>query len=473
MSWFYSNIGRKRLHSPYYVKDLATRSPRVMSIPEPDTGLLIPTASGIAPEDTDRYNIYIGTTKVKKAPYYYNPFAPVNPMFAILGAPGYGKSELLQNFIFRLKLKNPIDPVVIIIDPQGEYKRVLSALASRGIYGVELRIGVDTFINIFDRPEGVSYQRWVADAVVPSILDALKITSERGPRMESVFQRIIMQVYERKGFVPADPSTWRDDPTLLDVMEHVLSEIERLTSSGEKGTGDLIRSLASIRDRLGKYVYGIGTDYFARASTINIASLLRTPVVVVNVKYLGSDEPRNIVILYIFNVLYQLMHNLLPVRNTIRLVFIVDEGWILLKKTSSKEETPLEKLTRQARKFGFMVGVATQKFEDLSETILSLVGTLFIFNPNDPKVVEYAKKAGVPEKTAKQILNLERGWCLVRTQWVSKEGMENPNTSFFVKIDSTVDRPANIQVPRTITPQEFIRIAESIAITKEYASRIK
>jgi hypothetical protein len=56
---------------------------------------------------------------------------------------------------------------------------------------------------------------------------------------------------------------------------------------------------------------------------------------------------------------------------------------------------------------------------------------------------------------------------------VSKEGMENPNTSFFVKIDSTVDRPANIQAPKTITPQEFIRIAESITITKEYASRIK
>ncbi|MEM4970604.1 MAG: ATP-binding protein [Sulfolobales archaeon] len=439
-----------------------------MTIPEPGSGLLIPVSSGIVPRDVDRYSIYIGNTKIRNLPYYYNPFAPVNPMFAILGSPGYGKSELLMNLILRLKMRNPIDPPVIIIDPQGEYKRVLSHLARLGIHGVELRVGVDSYLNIFDSPEGVSYQFWVSNVVVPSIREALNIAPGQAARMDSLMKKIIFKVYHhQKGYKPSDPSTWREVPTLLDVVREIRSEIaEEEQRREQRRSRGRIQSLNSLYDRLGRWVFGIGTDYFSRAASIPIAQLLNIPVTVINVKHLEA-EARNLVILYIFNVLYQLMKTMLPVKNTIRVVFIVDEGWILLKKTRSGE-SPLEILIRQARKYGFMVGVATQKFDDLSETILSLVGTLFIFNPNDPKVVDYAKKAGVPEKTAKEILNLERGWCLVRSLWATKTNVENPNAAFFVKVDSEVDPGLNIVSPRTTTPTQFVRLSESMALINEF-----
>ena len=216
---------------------------------------------------------------------------------------------------------------------------------------------------------------------------------------------------------------------------------------------------------------GIGTDYFSRSSTIPISYLLRAPITVINVKRL-EGQARDLVILYVFNVLYQLMKNMMPVRNKIRIAFIVDEGWILLKRPTRKKESPLEILMRQARKYGFMVGVVTQKFDDLSNTILSNVGTLFIFNPNDPKVVDYAKNAGVPDKTAKEILNLERDWCLVRSSWASRQNVENPNASFFVKVDSEVDPAITAMKPRRITPEEFIRQAETIALINKFSISI-
>jgi hypothetical protein len=218
-------------------------------------------------------------------------------------------------------------------------------------------------------------------------------------------------------------------------------------------------------------VIGIGTDYFSRSSTIPISDLLRAPITVINVKHL-EGQARDLVILYVFNVLYQLMKNMMPVRNKIRIAFIVDEGWILLKRPTRKKESPLEILMRQARKYGFMVGVVTQKFDDLSNTILSNVGTLFIFNPNDQKVVDYAKNAGVPDKTAKEILNLERDWCLVRSSWASGQNVENPNASFFVKVDSEVDPAITAMKPRRITPEEFIRQAETIALINKFSISI-
>jgi len=474
LSWFYGNVGRKKLYSPYYIDDLSVRSPRMMNIPEPDAGLLIPTSSGMAPQGTERYSIYIGRTKIRDIPYYYNPFAPVNPMFAILGSPGFGKSEFLMNLVLRLKLKNPVDPAVIVIDPQGEYRRVLSHLARFGIYGLELRVGVDSFINPFENPEGVEYHIWIANAVIPSILEALNISPDQAPRMDTVLKKVISDVYHhQKGYNPSDPSTWREHPTMLDVVREVKAKIDEEIKrrEQEKRSSGRLQSLYSIYDRLQKWVVGIGTDYFSRSSTISISDLLKAPIMVINVKHLEA-QARDLVILYVFNVLYQLMKNMMPVRNRIRIVFIVDEGWILLKRSSRKKESPLEILMRQARKYGFMVGVATQKFDDLSNTILSNVGTLFIFNPNEPKVVDYAKNAGVPDKTAKEILNLERGWCLVRSLWTSRQNVENPNAAFFVKVDSEVDPAITIVKPRRITPEEFIRQAETMALINEFSISI-
>jgi len=166
------------------------------------------------------------------------------------------------------------------------------------------------------------------------------------------------------------------------------------------------------------------------------------------------------------------MKNMMPVRNKIRIAFIVDEGWILLKRPTRKKESPLEILMRQARKYGFMVGVVTQKFDDLSNTILSNIGTLFIFNPNDQKVVDYAKNAGVPDKTAKEILNLERGWCLVRSSWAPRQNVENPNASFFVEAGSEVDPAITAMKPRRITPEEFIKQTETIALINKFSISI-
>lgn len=83
VSKFYRE-GEKEFFSIYYFEDLAIRSPIFMNIPEPAPEVLIrPLAT---------YGIYIGTTDIGKRPWYWDPSLIQNPLIAIIGMPGAGKS---------------------------------------------------------------------------------------------------------------------------------------------------------------------------------------------------------------------------------------------------------------------------------------------------------------------------------------------------------------------------------------------
>ena len=213
-SWIYEEY-KHQVEAVYFSEDLAVRHPMFMNIPEPDPELLMRPLA--------KYSIYIGKTDYGRL-YYFDPEIVLNPMMAIIGMPGAGKSHTVKSMILRLKKKG-IDIPVIIVDPEGEYHVVVDQIGE----GVVLNIGTEHYVNIFDRPyPSMNYRLWVRKAVIPGIIKSLGINPQQTPIMMRILEETIFTVYEdQHGFHPSDPSTWyRRDPTLKEVVDYLEEDVE-------------------------------------------------------------------------------------------------------------------------------------------------------------------------------------------------------------------------------------------------------
>ena len=321
-----------------------------------------------------------------------------------------------------------------------------------------MNVGTEHYINIFDRPSWrFPYQLWVRKAVIPGILKALRVTPRQAPLMMRVLEKAIFDVYEKVyRFHPVDPSTWRkEDPTLLDVVRQLESEVRPYLEGRETRQKPLFRTIMSLLERLRRWVEGMGTDFFAHKSTIRLSELLKQPIVVFNIKKLPPDA-RDMFTYYIFNYFYALMEMTQPMTQFLRLLLVFDEGWILLKKEQG-EETPLALLFRRARKYGFAAIIATQQYKDVSTDILPLVGTVILLRIRDAEAVEKLKKSlQMPDRIAKMIPTLPTGKAVVSIAWVSTEH-QNANVPFVVNVETAVKSTIPVVLYKKVGPEEVIR----------------
>ena len=416
---------KKKLVSVYFLEDLALRAPIFLTIPEPSSDLLISDGS------FNKYSPFIGFTELRNCYWYWNPKQIQNPLIAIIGAPGGGKSELIKTMILRLKKKG-FDKPILIVDPEGEYDVVVKQYGE----GLVLNIGTEDYVNILDRPsKEMPYRLWVTKAVIPGILKALKVTEDQAPLMVRVLESVIFNVYENiYRFNPIDKSTWnKPDPTLSDVVKVLESDVKPYLE-GRKKRDVLFRSKLTLLQRLKRWTQGEGTDFFARPSSVPLTELLKEPIVVFNIKYL-PDDAKDVFTYFIFNYFYSLMEMSEPLpRFGLRLLLVFDEGWILLKKEQGKRESPLSILFRRARKYGFASIIATQRYKDISSDILPLVGTVVIFRIRDAEAVRALKESlQMPDRLAKKIPTLAQGEAIVSVAW-RKMQYENASEPFVVRV---------------------------------------
>jgi len=426
LSKFYRE-GEKEAFSIYYSEDLAIRSPLFMNIPEPAAEMLIRPLSA--------YSVYIGETDIGKRPWYWDPSAIQNPLIAIIGMPGAGKSETVKTLIIRMKEKG-VDIPVIIVDPEGEYHVVVKQIGE----GVVLNIGTEHYINIFDRPRwDFSYQLWVRKAVIPGILKALRITPRQAPLMMRVLEKAVFDVYENVyRFDPVNKETWKkSDPTLLDVVRQLESDVKPYLEGRQKKQPPMFRTKMALLERLRRWVEGEGTDFFAHPSTVKLSDLLNQSVVVFNIKALPTDA-KDMFTYYIFSYFYALMEMTPPLpRFGLRLLLVFDEGWILLKHERG-EESPLAPLFRRARKYGFASIIATQQYKDVSADILPLVGTVILLRIRDADAVKKLKDTlKIPDRIADMIPNLPTGKAVVSIAW-RRTDFQNSNVPFIVNVETAV-----------------------------------
>lgn len=445
VSKFYRE-GEKGAFSVYYSEDLAIRSPIFLNIPEPDAEVLIrPLAT---------YGIYIGITDIGKRPWYWDPSLIQNPLIAIVGMPGAGKSETIKTLVIRMKEKG-VEIPIIIVDPEGEYHVIVKQLGE----GVVLNIGTEHFINIFDRPRwDFSYQLWVRKAVIPGILKALRVTLNQAPLMMRVLEKAIFDVYEKiYRFDPVNKETWKkEDPTLLDVVRYIEGDVKPYLEGREKRQPPLFRTKMALLERLKRWVEGEGSDFFAHRSTINLADLLKQPIVVFNIKSLPEDA-RDMFTYYIFSYFYALMEMSPPLPSFgLRVLLVFDEGWILLKRERG-EESPLAPLFRRARKYGFAAIIATQQYKDVSSDILPLVGTVILLRIRDADAVKRLKETlKIPDRISEMIPNLPTGRAVVSIAW-KRTDFQNSNSPFIVDVETAVEPATPMIFYKRVEPEEVFR----------------
>lgn len=439
--------GTKSLFSIYFLEDLSVRSSRFQVIPEPSQKMLT--------RPLTTFGTYIGTTTIGSRPWYWDPSIIQNPLIAIIGMPGSGKSETVKTLIIRMKEEKKLSIPIIVVDPEGEYHVVVKQLGE----GVVLNVGTEHYINIFDRPRwDFPYQLWVRKAVIPGILKALRVSPSQAPLMIRVLEKAIFEVYENVyRFDPVNKETWKQqDPTLLDVVRHLEGKIKPYLEGKVKKQPPLFRTIMSLLERLRRWVEGEGTNFFAFRSTINLADLMKQSIVVFNIKALPEDA-RDMFTYYIFSYFYALMEMTPPLPSFgLRVMLVFDEGWILLKREGS-QESPLSPLFRRARKYGFACVIATQQYKDISADILPLVGTVILLRIRDAEAVRKLKETlKLPDSIAEKIPNLPTGRAVVSVAW-RRTDFECANTPFEVAVETAVQPVLTAVFYKKVGPEELFR----------------
>ena len=450
MSLIYDR-GMKDLISTYYLSDLGPRDPSFLNIPEPDSRLLV-----------DENGVLIGFTEVKGVPFLLNPLNMVNPHVAIIGTSGAGKSELIKTFIIEFKRANPIKPPVIVLDPQGEYLYISEALEEFGIKPVVLRVGVDTYINIFERPtEDTPYFDWVDNVVLPVVHKLGEIDSTSAAIMASRLKQVVYDLYEKSlGFRRDDPMTWRGDPTLEMLYREIDTLVERISSGAisDRELRQAFRSFVSLRDRLSRWVTG-AMDFFARRGDVSLRDLMEHPVVILDYSMIQTNPvAEEVFIYYVFMYFFTMMARS-PPTGGLDLVLVFDEAWTLLKRESRTKVSPIERLTRIARKYGLMVVMATQKVEDVDRSVLPLMGSVFILKLKD-KQVEKVKSLDIPERLLKRLQSIDVGQAVVVPGFRFSRDYENPATPFMVRIVKRA--PSPVKALAYISGGSFRQLVRSI-----------
>jgi len=367
-------------------------------------------------------------------------------------------SETVKTLIIRMKEKD-INIPVIVVDPEGEYHVIVKQLGE----GVVLNIGTEHYVNIFDRPRwDFNYQLWVRKAVIPGVLKALRVNPRQAPLMMRVLEKAIFDVYEKiYRFDPVNKETWnRPDPTLLDVVRHLEGQVRPYLEGREKKQPPMFRTIMTLLERLKRWVEGQGTDFFAHPSTIQLADLLKQPIVVFNVKVLPEDA-RDMFTYYIFSYFYALMEMSPPLTQFgLRILLVFDEGWILLKHERG-EESPLAPLFRRARKYGFASIIATQQYKDVSADILPLVGTVILLRIRDADAVKRLKETlKIPDRIAENIPNLPTGKAVASIAW-RRTDFQNSNSPFTVDVETAVKPVVSMVFYKQVGPEEMFRALKS------------
>ena len=426
-----------------YLNDVAVRNPHFAHYPLPPVEYLI--------RPTDPYAVYIGRVEGTNWLFYWSPSLVKNPIMTVLGVPGAGKSEFVKTLTYRYKAEKHAKFPIIVVDPEDEYFEVAERLKKKGFETKVIRLGEGDYLNIFDRPfKDMDYREWMYRTVIPAILFGIGVSERQAGLMTVALAEAIKKAYESKGFQPYNPRTWnREEPTLEDVVSNLKS------ANIEKKVDHLRKSRESLRARLSKWV-DVASSPFAKPSSVHLSELLKYDYVVIVTKRL-PDDAKDVVNYYLLMFFEKLMESLKAnITFKLRLMLVFDEGWILLKKKGSQQIAPIEPLIRRARKYGFGVVIATQRIEDVSESVLPLVGTTVILQVTEgEKLEKVARALTIPKRVIAQILRFGTGMAMFKMLWRNMS-VANASSPIIVRVESAFGKRVGLELEE-LESEEYVR----------------
>lgn len=165
----------------------------------------------------DKEGVFFGKNQISKIPIFCDRRKLINGNGCILGTSGGGKSFTNKLLIEQYYLKYPND-TIIIIDPQGEYKKIADAYGGQTI---KISTTAQTHINPFDMDlnydtdEPIKAKTEYIVAFMESIYGGLT------GGMQSIIDRCTKSIY-----APYEQSQYRDK-TLLPTLPKFYDELKR------------------------------------------------------------------------------------------------------------------------------------------------------------------------------------------------------------------------------------------------------
>jgi hypothetical protein len=251
-----------------------------------------------------------------------------------VGITGAGKSYLVKTFLTRAAII--WESNAIILDWTGEYNKWVRQAGGRVV-----SLGKES-LNLLD-------------------LAGLKV-AERTKQIMSAFE-ILLDLHN----FPEE----RYD--IEEGLEEVYAKVKGPTLSHL--VAHLEKTKKKHAARLLKRFLVEGSDFFARASTLEMDKLAESGLVCIDLHSLPTEEMRSLAGLTILQFLKERMRKEeLKEQKGIRLFVVVDEAW----KIASDERSDVIAIVREGRKYNFSIIVASQNPTDMHKTIISNVGTMFI-----------------------------------------------------------------------------------------------
>jgi len=293
-----------------------------------------PFSSGMLTQDK---GVMYGVNQQNGSLIIFDRFTLENANEVVFGKSGSGKSyliklEVMRQFMFGIE--------VIIIDPEGEYETLTSALG--GEY-VSFTVQSGVKINPFDLSGLYEEGENELGLKILSLHALLKIImGELDPSHDAILDRALVETYRQKG-ITTDPQTQKNDPPILEDLYKVL-----LSMKDEKA-----QELAL---RLEKFIKGSLAGIFNQQSNFDIKSQLTA----FSIKAL-EEELRPVAMHIILDFVWTKIR-----KNLKKRLLVLDEAWYIMKYEDSASF--VFGIAKRARKYYLALTTATQDVQDFLST---------------------------------------------------------------------------------------------------------
>ena len=293
-----------------------------------------PFTSSILTQDK---GILYGINQLNGSLIVFDRFSLENANEVVLGKSGGGKSyliklEVLRQFMFGAE--------VIILDPEGEYKKIAEALGGEFVsftHSSPIKINPFDLSGLYEEGENELGLK------ILSLHGLLKIVmGDISPQHEAILDRAFVETYRKKG-ITADPATQNREPPIMEDLYKILLGMEN-------------QEAKDLALRLERFIKGSLSGLFNQQSNFNI----NNPLTIFSIREL-EDELRPIAMHIVLDFVWTRIRKDLKKR-----LLILDEAWYLMKYEDSASF--VYGIAKRARKYYLGLTTVTQDVEDFLST---------------------------------------------------------------------------------------------------------
>ena len=296
-----------------------------------------------------RGGIFYGINAVSKNMIVLDRRLSKNGNGIILGQPGSGKSFIAKLEMISVALRND-DDLVVVIDPEGEYKR-LASMHNGEV--VRIAPGSDVHINLFDinmntdtiHDDPISFKADYLCSVCETIIDD-RHKNGLTAGQKSIIDRCVRSVY--KPFLASqDPTTGEYNNDLVPTLRDFYHEVRKQDGYEAMQLADALE------------LYATGTqNIFAHKTNVQYNSKF----VVYDISDIGSSMKALGELVVLSTVWNQIVAGR---KKGHHVWFYIDEIWLLFQNRLSAEF--IRDLYKRARKYGGLPTGITQNVSDMLE----------------------------------------------------------------------------------------------------------